>query len=435
MAEIAAKIAADQALFNRADFPILARTMRSGRKLIYLDSGATAQKPRLVMDAVIRQELELNGAVARGSHELAEASTLAYEDARANVAAFIGAKPSEIAWTKNSTEALNLVAYAIGNLSAGRIMPGTPDELIERLSLRPGDNIVATRLEHHANLVPWQELCARTGAEFRWLELTPDGRIDVASAAGVVDEHTKILAFTHVSNVTGAVTPVAKLVAIAKAVGALVVLDSCQSAPHLPLSVTELGVDFAVLSGHKLYGPTGAGVLYGRGELLRALPPFLTGGSMIETVRMEGSTYMEPPARFEAGSQPVAQIVGLSAAVDYVCAVGMDRVAAYEKELTEYLLPRIQEIPGVTLLGPATCDERMGVVAFDVAGVHPHDVGQVLDSGGIAVRVGHHCAQPIHQHFGVWASSRVSLAPYNTRQEIDEFLDALSGVRKFFGLA
>ncbi|MCI5826296.1 MAG: cysteine desulfurase [Arcanobacterium sp.] len=423
------------ALFNRNDFPILSRTMRGGPQLVYLDSGATAQKPQQVIDAVVRQELQLNGAVARGSHELAEASTVAFEAARANVARFIGAAPDELVWTKNSTEALNEIAYVLGNVSAGRGgSVHAPAELVERLTVRPGDNIVATRVEHHANIIPWQELCLRTGAEFRWLELTDDGRIDVESAAGVIDAHTKVLAFTHLSNVTGAVSPVAELVELGHSVGALVVLDSCQSVPHMPLDVKTLNVDFAVLSGHKMYGPTGIGALYGKRELLAAMPPFLFGGSMIELVQMEGTTYADPPARFEAGSQPVAQAIGLSAAVDYMRSVGMDRVEAYEKELTAYLLPRLLQIPGVRVLGPKDLTNRVGVVAFDVDGVHPHDVGQVLDSAGIAVRVGHHCAQPIHRFYGVFASSRVTLAPYNTRAEIDQFLAALSGVRKFFGL-
>lgn len=438
-AAAALAVAPNEALFERADFPILGRTMRGGQQLVYLDSGATAQKPQRVMDAVIRQELELNGAVARGSHELAEASTLAYEDARANIAAFIGAQPSELVFTKNSTEALNEVAYSLGNIAAGRAIPGTSPDLLARLTIRPGDNIVVTRLEHHANLVPWQELAARTGAQLRWLEITADGRLDLASAEHVLDKRTKVFAFTHVSNVTGAVTPVAQLVALARhlddgGAGPLIVLDSCQSVPHMPLDVKALDVDFAVLSGHKMYGPTGAGALYGKRELLQALPPFLTGGSMIEIVKMDHTTYADPPARFEAGSQPVAQVVGLSAAVDYLRAVGMERVAAYEQQLTAYLLEHIVQIPGVKLLGPADPADRLGAVAFDLEGVHPHDVGQVLDNSGIAVRVGHHCAQPIHQFYGVWASTRVTLAPYNTRDELDKFLEALSGVRKFFGL-
>lgn len=419
--------------FARSDFPILSRTMRGGKGLVYLDSGATAQKPRQVIDAVVRQELENNGAVARGSHELAEISTLAYERAREKVAQFIGADCDEVVWTKNSTEALNEIAYALGNVSAGRgLSIKASAAATERFHIGVGDNIVSTRAEHHANIIPWQELCARTGAEFRWLELTADGRIDLSSAEGVIDERTKLVAFTHVSNVTGAVSPVEQIVGAAHSVGALAVLDSCQSAPHLPLSVKDLDVDFAVFSGHKMYGPTGIGVLYGKRELLLALPPFLFGGSMIELVSMERTTYAPPPARFEAGSQPIAQAVGLGAAVDYMTAVGMDQIARYESALTGYLLSGIQQISGVRVLGPTDMNNRVGVVAFDVQGVHPHDVGQVLDMAGVAVRVGHHCAQPIHRFFDVYASSRASLAPYNTRRDVDTFLDALSGVRSFF---
>ncbi|MDY6143602.1 MAG: cysteine desulfurase [Arcanobacterium sp.] len=419
-------------LFPRSDFPIFARTMRQGGQLVYLDSGATAQKPQSVIDAVTRQELYSNGAVARGSHELAEDSTVAFENARDKVARFINAEPGEIAWTKNSTEALNLIAYAMNNTSLGR---STADPaLAKRLSVGAGDNIVATRVEHHANLIPWQELCARTGAEFRWIDLTPDGRLDL-DTAGVIDSNTKVVAFTHVSNVTGAVSPVAELVELAHAVGALVVLDTCQSIPHMPVDVKALDVDFAVLSAHKLYGPTGVGALYGKRELLEAMPPFLFGGSMIEIVTMEKTTYAMPPARFEAGSQPVAQAVGLGAAIDYVESHGgMEAIAAYENDLVAYALPRIAQIPGVRVLGPVDLTDRVGPIAFDVAGVHPHDVGQVLDAHGIAVRTGHHCAQPIHKHFKVFASSRVSFAPYNTHQEIDQFLDALASVREFFGL-
>ena len=419
--------------FARSDFPILSRVMRSGKALVYLDSGATAQKPRQVIDAVVRQERENNGAVARGSHELAEISTLAYERAREKTAQFIGADCDEVVWTKNSTEALNEIAYVLGNVSVGRgssVKAGA--DVTERFHISAGDNIVSTRAEHHANIIPWQELCARTGAEFRWLDLTEDGRIDISSAESVIDDHTKLVTFTHVSNVTGAISPVGQIVDAAHAVGALTVLDSCQSAPHLPLCVKDLDVDFAVFSGHKMYGPTGIGALYGKRGLLQAMPPFLFGGSMIELVSMESTTYAQPPARFEAGSQPIAQAVGLGAAVDYMTAAGMGQIECYESALTRYLLSGIQQIPGVRVLGPTDMNNRVGVVAFDVQGVHPHDVGQVLDMAGVAVRVGHHCAQPIHRFFDVYASSRVSLAPYNTQADVDAFLDALSGVRSFF---
>lgn len=413
-------------LAPRDDFPILGRTVQGGAPLVYLDSGATSQKPRAVIDAVVAQELHSNGAVNRGSHTLAAESTIAVENARAKVASFIGARTEEIIWTKNSTEALNLLAYSFMNVSAVPEARGS-------FALRPGDNIVITRAEHHANLVPWQQVSERTGVELRWLDLTDDGRIDLATA-DVIDAHTRVLAFTHVSNVTGAISPVSELVRRGREVGAVVILDACQSVPHMPVNVTELDVDFAVFSGHKMLGPTGIGVLYGRSELVRELPPFLTGGSMVELVTMEKTTFAAPPARFEAGTQPVAQIVGLGAAVDYLTNLGMDAVFQHETELTAYALERIGAIPGIRILGPTDPSMRVGVIAFDVAGVHPHDVGQVLDSRGIAIRVGHHCAQPIHQHFGVFASSRASFGPYNTADDVDALVDALATVRPFFGL-
>ncbi len=429
----------------REDFPVLQRRMRGGEELVYLDSGATSQKPQVVIDAVDRQELYSNGAVKRGSHQLAAESTVAYEGARALVARLVGAETDEIVWTKNSTEALNLLAYAFDDVSRGRgesvIRGGRKHaqrlrEIQERMRIREGDNVVITRAEHHANLIPWQELCLRTGAELRWFELTADGRIDVdrGIAQGIVDERTKVLAFAHVANVTGVVAPVDRLVELAHGVGAIVVLDACQSVPHMPVDFHALGVDFAAFSGHKMLGPTGIGALYGRKELLEALPPFLTGGSMVEVVTLERTTFALPPARFEAGTQPVAQAVGMGAAAEYLMNIGMDRVEKHEAALTARALEGIARIPGVRVLGPADAADRLGIVSFDVEGVHPHDVGQVLDSKGIAIRVGHHCAQPVHAHFGVHASSRASFGPYNTAEEIDAFLEALSGVRSFFGL-
>lgn len=425
----------------REDFPALQRTLPGGETLVYLDSGATSQKPQAVMDAVTRQEMYSNGAVKRGSHTLAAESTVAYEEARASVARLVGAMPDEIVWTKNSTEAINLIAYVIDDISRGRgesvVRGGRKQKerietIQERLTLRKGDNVVITIAEHHANLIPWQELCIRTGAELRWFDLTDDGRIDVVD--GIIDENTKVVAFTHVSNVTGAVTPVAEITERAKAVNALTVLDACQSVPHIPVNLHDLDVDFAAFSGHKMLGPTGIGALYGRAELLEAMPPFLFGGSMVEIVRMDKTTYANPPARFEAGTQPVAQVVGMGVAAEYLMEIGMDAVERYEDELTKRTLDGILKIPGVRVLGPTERASRIGVVAFDVDGVHPHDVGQVLDSQGIAIRVGHHCAQPIHQHFGVHASSRASFAPYNTVEEVDRFLEALAGVRSYFGL-
>ncbi|MDP9805556.1 cysteine desulfurase/selenocysteine lyase [Trueperella bonasi] len=423
------------------DFPALQRTLPGGEPLIYFDSGATSQKPRAVMDAVTHQEMHANGAVKRGSHTLAAESTMAFEQARESVARLVGVQPEEIVWTKNSTEALNLITYVIDDISRGRgvsVLRGGRkkkeriEAVQERLTLREGDNVVITVAEHHANLIPWQELCIRTGAELRWFDLTDEGRIDVVD--GVIDENTKVVAFTHVSNVTGAISPVEQIVARAKAAGALTVLDACQSVPHIPVDLHELGVDFAAFSGHKMLGPTGIGALYGRAELFGAMPPFLFGGSMVEIVRMDKTTFANPPARFEAGTQPVAQVVGMGAAAEYLMEIGMDAVARHEDELTARALEGIQQIPGVRVLGPADTEDRLGVISFDVEGVHPHDVGQVLDAAGIAIRVGHHCAQPIHQHFGVHASSRASFGPYNTLEEVDRFLDALAGVRSYFGL-
>ncbi|KTF05087.1 cysteine desulfurase [Trueperella sp. HMSC08B05] len=429
----------------REDFPVLQRRMQGGEALVYLDSGATSQKPQVVIDAVDRQELHHNGAVKRGSHQLAAESTEAYEGARASVARFVGADTDEIVWTKNSTEALNLVAYAFDDISRGRgesvIRGGRKHaeklrRAQERMTLREGDNIVITRAEHHANLIPWQELCLRTGAELRWFELTEDGRIDVdrGIADGIVDERTKVVAYAHVANVTGVVAPVARIVELARGVGAVVVMDACQSVPHMPVDFHALDVDFAVFSGHKMLGPTGIGALYGRKELLEALPPFLTGGSMVEIVTMDKTTFAMPPARFEAGTQPVAQAVGMGVAADYLMNIGMDRVEEHEAALTARALEGMAKIPGVRVLGPTDAGDRLGIVSFDVDGVHPHDVGQVLDSKGIAIRVGHHCAQPVHAHFGVHASSRASFGPYNTAEEVDVFLEVLSGVRSFFGL-
>jgi len=413
----------------RADFPILGRTTRSGRPLVYLDSAATSQKPQCVIDAEQDFYEKRNAAVHRGAHQLAEEATEAYEAARAAVAAFVGVAPDEVVWTKNATEGLNLVAYAMSNATAGR----GGDRAREVFALRPGDEIVVTEAEHHANLVPWQELCARTGATLRWVSVTEDGRLDPATF-DVIGERTRVVAFTHASNVTGAVSPVAELVRRARAVGALVVLDACQSVPHLPVDLRALDVDFAVFSGHKMLGPTGVGVLYGKRDLLAAMPPVLTGGSMVQVVTMEGTTYADPPQRFEAGTQMVSQTVGLHAAVDYLAELGMDAVAAHEHRLTERILQGIASVPGVRVLGPADAADRLAVVAFSVDGVHPHDVGQVLDDAGVAIRVGHHCAQPVHQRLGVHASARVSASIYTTEEEIDVFVEQLGKVRSFFGV-
>jgi cysteine desulfurase/selenocysteine lyase len=408
----------------RADFPILSRTVRGGRPLVYLDSGATAQRPRQVLDAERSFLEQHNAAVHRGAHQLAEEATDAYESARARIAAFVGADPGEVVFTKNATEGINLVAYAFSN-AAG--FPGA-----ERFEITAGDEIVVTGLEHHANLVPWQELCRRTGAVLRWYEVTDDGRLDLDSVQ--LTERTRIVAFAHQSNVLGTILPVAELTRRAREVGALVLLDACQSVPHMPVNLTELGVDFAVFSGHKMLGPSGVGVLYGRAELLAAMPPFLTGGSMIEMVRMEGSTYAPPPQRFEAGVPMTSQAVGLAAAVDYLNEIGMDAVHAHERELTALAIDGLSAIPGVRIIGPAAGEDRGGAVAFVVDGVHAHDVGQVLDDRGVAIRVGHHCAWPLHRRFGVAATARASFHVYNTPDEVTALVDAVRAAREFFGV-
>jgi cysteine desulfurase/selenocysteine lyase len=413
----------------RSDFPILSREV-DGRPLVYLDSAATSQKPRAVIDAEVAFLTNENAAVHRGAHTLAAEATELFEDARVTVAGFVGADPEQLVWTSGATAGLNLVAYAIGNASLGRGAPASA-----RFALAPGDEIVVTEIEHHANLVPWQELAARTGAVLRHIPVHDDGQLDLDAAASVIGERTRIVAFTHVSNVLGIVNPVAELVALARAVGAVAVLDACQSAPHLPLDLPALDVDLAVFSGHKMLGPYGIGGLYGRSEILEALPPFLTGGSMITRVGLDSTDYLPPPQRFEAGTQPVSQAIGLAAAVRYLDAVGMDAVHAHERTLERRLRDGLRAIDGVRLLGDAPEGvERVGLAAFDLDGVHAHDVGQLLDSRGIAVRVGHHCAAPLHARFGLTASVRASTALYNTADEVDVFLDALAQVRPFFGV-
>jgi cysteine desulfurase/selenocysteine lyase len=396
---------------------------------VYLDSGATSQRPRQVLDAERAFLEQHNAAVHRGAHQLAEEATDAYEAARARIAAFVGADPGEVVFTKNATEGINLVAYAMGNSS---VRTGLGPET-ERFALGPGDEIVITELEHHANLVPWQELCRRTGATLRWYSVDGNGRLDLDSIE--LSERTKLVAFAHQSNVLGTILPVAELVRRAHAVGALTLLDACQSVPHMPVHLTNLGIDFAAFSGHKMLGPSGVGVLYGRAELLAAMPPFLTGGSMIELVRMEGSTYAPPPQRFEAGVPMTSQAVGLGSAVDYLSGIGMDRVHAHELQLTQAALDGLSDVPGVRIIGPRSLDERGGAVAFVVDGVHAHDAGQVLDDRGVAVRVGHHCAWPLHRRFGVAATVRASFAVYNTPDEVGALIDGVRAARDFFGVS
>ena len=412
----------------RVDFPLLQHQM-NGRPLVYLDSGATSQKPRSVIDVERVYYESENAAVHRGAHTLASLATERFEDARATVARFVGAQEDEIVWTSNATEALNLVAYAIGNATAGR-----GGAAAQRFRLEPGDEILVTEMEHHANLIPWQELAARTGAVLRYIPISPDGTLQMEEAARLVTSNTRILAFTHVSNVLGVVNPVQQLVKLAHSVGALTVLDACQSAPHLPLDLAALEVDFAAFSGHKMLGPTGIGVLFGRSELLNALPPFLTGGSMITTVTMESAEYLPAPHRFEAGTQRVSQAIALATAVDYLERIGIDRIAAHDAALGQRLVVGLSEIPGVTVLGPGIGKERVGLASFDVAGVHSHDIGQFLDDRSVAVRVGHHCTQPLHRRLGITSSTRASAYLYTTDDEIDEFLGALSDAIDFFGV-
>ncbi|WP_068157153.1 cysteine desulfurase [Rhodococcus phenolicus] len=402
----------------RKDFPILARTVRDGKPLVYLDSGATSQRPVQVLDAEREFLTTCNAAVHRGAHQLAEEATDAYEGARAAIAEFVGAHSDELVFTKNATESLNLVTYVLGD-----------DRFEHRVG--PGDDIVVTELEHHANLVPWQELARRTGATLRWYGVTDDGRIDLDSLE--LTDSVKVVAFTHQSNVTGAVAPVEELVRRARAVGALVVLDACQSVPHMPVDFHALDVDFAAFSGHKMLGPSGVGVLYGKQALLAAMPPFVTGGSMIETVTMEASTYAAPPQRFEAGVPMTSQVVGLGAAVQYLNEIGMDAVAAHEHELTALALELLGGMDGVRIIGPATTENRGGAVSFVVEGIHAHDLGQILDDEGVAIRVGHHCAWPLHRRFGVAATARASFAVYNTTDEVRALAAAIRRAQEFFG--
>ena len=414
----------------RAEFPILDQTVH-GHPLVYLDSAATAQKPQCVIDAEADFYRHDNAAVHRGAHELAARSTVAFERARASMARLVGACADEggeeIVVTGGATAGLNLLATAFGNASLGR-----GGSAAARFALHPGDEIVVSKAEHHSVLLPFQELAARTGATLKWLDLDEEGRIRSDMADEVITERTRVVAVTHVANVTGAITDLAPIVRRAHAVGALVVLDACQSVPHLKVVVHALDVDFAVWSAHKMYGPTGVGFLYGRRELLEALPPANFGGSMVELAWMDRpAQYMAPPARFEAGTQPVAQVVAAGAAAEWMMAIGMDAIATHEHAVATELL-KLGDVDGVRILGPRENTDRIGTVAFDVDGVHPHDVGQFIDAQGIAIRVGHHCAQPVHRHFGLYASNRASSGVYNSVADAQALVEAVSKVRAFF---
>ena len=403
----------------RKDFPIFQRTIRDGKKLVYLDSGATSQKPLSVIEAESDFYKLHNAAVHRGAHQLAEEATDAFEGARLKVAKFLGAKEEEIVFTKSATESLNLVAYAMGNAEPGN-----------RFALTEKNRIVVTEMEHHANLIPWQQLAARTGAELKWFEVTPDGRLDLSNINSVITEGTKVVSLTHQSNVLGTINPLEAIVKRAHEVGAVVVLDACQSVPHMPIDVSTLGVDFLAFSGHKAVGPTGVGVLWS--SLLEELPPFLYGGSMIETVTMTSATWAPAPRKFEAGVPNMAQAVGLGAAIDYLSAIGMNNVFAHEVDLTGYLLNGLLEIPELSIVGPTTTQSRGGSVSFTVGQIHPHDLGQYLDSQGVAVRTGHHCAWPLTRKLGVPATTRASLYLYNDESDCDALFAAIRGAQGYF---
>jgi cysteine desulfurase/selenocysteine lyase len=408
----------------RKDFPILTREVH-GVPLVYLDSANTSQKPQVVLDTLADFYARHNANVARAVHTLGSEATTAFENARDTVARFVNApRREEVVFTKNSSEALNLVAYTLSNAAT---FPGA-----ERFRLGPGDEIVATEMEHHSNLVPWQLLAQRTGATFRWLPIDDDGRLVESAIDEVIGERTKVVAFVHQSNALGTINPVQRIAARAREVGALSVLDASQSAPHLPLDVQDLGVDFVAFTGHKLYGPTGVGVLWGRYELLADLPPFLGGGEMIETVDMTGTTFAAPPHRFEAGTPMIAQAVGLAAAIDYVSALGMTDIAAHEHELVEYALGQLRGVDGLRIIGPDTAEQRGATIAFTLRGVHPHDVAQLLDERGVAVRAGHHCARPVCVRYGIPATTRASFGIYTTTAEIDALVSGLQHVAEVF---
>ena len=405
----------------RKDFPLLSREV-NGRPLVYLDSASSSHKPVQVLDAEREFVEQHYSNVHRGVHTLSQEATDAYERARATVAAFVGAQPHDLVFTKNVTEAINLVAYSLGN-------PGSP------VPLGPGDEIAVTEMEHHSNLVPWQLLAERTGATLRWLGLDDEGRLELSDLEEVVNERTKLFAFTHVSNILGTENPVELLVGRARQVGALTVIDAAQSVPHQPVDIASLGVDFLAFTGHKMLAPTGVGGLVARPGLLDSMPPFMGGGSMIETVEMASSTYATGPDRFEAGTPVISQAIGLAAACDYLSGIGLDAIRQHETALTARLLDGLRTLSGAAVLGPDTVELRGSAVSFVVDGVHPHDVGQSLDELGVAVRVGHHCAAPVCRRFGVPATARASSYLYNTEAEIDALLEGIAQVQKFWGAA
>ena len=406
----------------RQDFPIFTRTIRDGKKLIYLDSGATSQKPQVVIDAEVDFYAKHNAAAHRGAHQLAEEATEMFEASRQTVASFLGAKTEEIVFTKSATESLNLLAYSFSNAETG-----------SRYEIGPEHTIVVSEMEHHANLIPWQQLAKRSGAQLKWFGLTSDGRLDESNLESLITSQTKIVAITQQSNVLGTINNLDRIIKKAHEVGAVVIVDACQSVPHMPVHVSKLGADFLAFSGHKILGPTGVGVLWGRYELLNELPPFLFGGSMIENVTMTDATWAEAPRKFEAGVPNMAQVVGLAAGIKYLQAIGVEEVHLHEQGLTAYLLKELSQIPGVAVVGPTDISIRGGTVSFTLDGIHPHDLGQYLDSAGIAVRTGHHCAWPLTRALGVPATTRASLYLYNDNSDIDALIAAIKDAKKYFG--
>ena len=414
----------------RKDFPILDRQVRDGQPLVYLDSANTSQKPRQVIERLDEFYERHNANIHRASHQLGEEATAAYEGARIKVAGFIGARDeTEVVFTKNISEGINLVAYALGNATAGQ----SGGSGSGRFRLGPGDEIVITEMEHHSNIVPWQLLCERTGATLRWFGVTDDGQLDLAQAGDLINERTKLVALAHQSNVLGTINPVREIADAAHAAGALVLVDAAQSVPHMPVDVQQLGADFLGFTSHKMCGPTGIGVLWGRRELLEEMPPFLGGGEMIESVWMDHSTFAPPPHKFEAGTMPIAEAAGLDAAVDYLTDVGLDAVRAHEQDLIAYALEALGGVPGLRILGPSDPANRGAAISFTLEDVHPHDVSQVLDEHGVAVRAGHHCAWPLHRRYGIQASTRASFYLYNTSAEVDALVDGIRRAQRFFG--
>ena len=408
-------------LVIRKDFPIFDRKIRDGKRLVYLDSGATSQKPQVVIEAESDFYRNHNAAAHRGAHQLAEEATEAIEAARSKVATFLGGAVDEIVFTKQSTEALNLLAYSIGN-----------SPVDNRFHLKPGDEIVISEMEHHANLIPWQQLAKRTGAVLKWFEVNTDGRLDLSNIEGVITARTKIVALTHQSNVLGTIIPLSELVKRAHDVGAVFILDACQSVPHMPVNVADLDIDFLVFSGHKAVGPTGVGVLWGRASLLAELPPFLFGGSMIESVTMTEATWAPAPRKFEPGVPNMAQIVGLGVALDYLTNIGMEKIHNHEIALTDYAISELLEIEELRIIGPTDMKLRGGAVSFTLGAIHPHDLGQFLDNSGIAVRTGHHCAWPLTRKMGVAATTRASFYLYNAFEDIDALVEGVRDAQKYF---